>query len=526
MAVGSSMWPRPERCGVLVCTIVMAFIFVGIAAGRCTCIQGLPRSKRTDASPATGYFVPGLNKTGWDVLHVVGSPNYTPDQQMFAAGYVEGFLTAKQISDWYTNYDANQFHTKPVSDGLRNYLTQQLSWARAMSEKMKHTSDYWMHVSLILQQFDGLVAGYQASLLPHRNLSSFDLYLLNSAGDIEDLANLYPQPGMRRSFKPEAPLEFTDCSALITLLPKSADLFAGHTTWTDYYSMNRIYKHYSLPLTGAAAVNISFSSRPGMLSSKDDWYTMSSGLVSLETTNAVYNKSLYANVKPEGSLLCWQRAMLANRLAKTGKEWTDIFAQHNSGTYNNQWMVVNYNLFQAGRPLKAGTLHILEQIPGYTMSDDVTHVLASQGYWPSYNVPYFEWIYNISGWTEMLAKYGDNYSYAKCPRATIFRRPTYNDWQHDPLALNDPANGISSRYDLRGDIDKPAFAFGGIDSKATSSAMMINPERNMLALAISGPTHQQQTPFEWTAKWEDVHEGQPALWNFDWVVHDSNANRS
>jgi hypothetical protein len=28
--------------------------------------------------------------------------------------------------------------------------------------------------------------------------------------------------------------------------------------------------------------------------------------------------------------------MLANRLAKTGKEWTDIFAQHNSGTYNNQ----------------------------------------------------------------------------------------------------------------------------------------------------------------------------------------------
>jgi hypothetical protein len=46
---------------------------------------------------------------------------------------------------------------------------------------------------------------------------------------------------------------------------------------TDYYSMNRIYKHYSLPITGAAAVNISFSSRPGMLSSKDDWYTMSSG---------------------------------------------------------------------------------------------------------------------------------------------------------------------------------------------------------------------------------------------------------
>ncbi len=41
-------------------------------------------------------------------------------------------------------------------------------------------------------------------------------------------------------------------------------------------------------------------------------------------------------------------------------------------------MVLNYNLFQAGRPLKAGTLHILEQIPGYTMSDDVTYVHEDQ----------------------------------------------------------------------------------------------------------------------------------------------------
>ena len=45
---------------------------------------------------------------------------------------------------------------------------------------------------------------------------------------------------------------------------------------------------------------------------------------------------LGCRIQTQGSLLCWQRAMLANRLAKTGKEWTDIFAQHNSGTYNNQ----------------------------------------------------------------------------------------------------------------------------------------------------------------------------------------------
>jgi hypothetical protein len=40
-------------------------------------------------------------------------------------------------------------------------------------------------------------------------------------------------------------------------------------------------------------------------------------------------------------------------------------------------MVVDYNRFQAGQPLKAGTLHILEQIPGYTMSDDVTYASSA-----------------------------------------------------------------------------------------------------------------------------------------------------
>jgi hypothetical protein len=42
--------------------------------------------------------------------------------------------------------------------------------------------------------------------------------------------------------------------------------------------------------------------------------------------------------------------MLANRLAKTGKEWTDIFAQHNSGTYNNQVCVSFYYSLLTNNP--------------------------------------------------------------------------------------------------------------------------------------------------------------------------------
>lgn len=44
------------------------------------------------------------------------------------------------------------------------------------------------------------------------------------------------------------------------------------------------------------------------------------------------------------------------------------------------------------------------------------------GYWPSYNVPYFEKVYNMSGYPEVVAKMGTDFSYQLAPRAKIFRR--------------------------------------------------------------------------------------------------------
>ena len=44
------------------------------------------------------------------------------------------------------------------------------------------------------------------------------------------------------------------------------------------------------------------------------------------------------------------------------------------------------------------------------------------GYWASYNVPYFEKVYNMSGYPEVVAKMGTDFSYQLAPRAKIFRR--------------------------------------------------------------------------------------------------------
>jgi hypothetical protein len=95
---------------------------------------------------------------------------------------------------------------------------------------------------------------------------------------------------------------------------------------------------------------IAFSSYPGNLFSTDDWYTTSAGLAVTETTIDNHNTTLWQHVLPT-SVLTWLRTMVANRLAKTGPDWAAAFALHNSGTYNNEFHVVDYNAFAASKQL-------------------------------------------------------------------------------------------------------------------------------------------------------------------------------
>ena len=43
------------------------------------------------------------------------------------------------------------------------------------------------------------------------------------------------------------------------------------------------------------------------------------------------------------SVLSWQRVRVANLMASNGSEWVAHFKRHNSGTYNNQYMVTDLN---------------------------------------------------------------------------------------------------------------------------------------------------------------------------------------
>uniref|UniRef100_A0A2D4KS15 Phospholipase B-like n=1 Tax=Micrurus paraensis TaxID=1970185 RepID=A0A2D4KS15_9SAUR len=143
----------------------------------------------------------------------------------------------------------------------------------------------------------------------------------------------------------------------------------------------------------------------------------------METTIGNNNNKLWKFIKPDNSVLEWLRNIVANRLARTGAEWATIFEKFNSGTYNNQWMIVDYKTFVPGMVApQRGLLAVLEQIPGMVITADMTKLLYQEGYWASYNVPYFQDIFNTSGLPALVQKYGDWFTYEKTPRAQIFRR--------------------------------------------------------------------------------------------------------
>ena len=53
---------------------------------------------------------------------------------------------------------------------------------------------------------------------------------------------------------------------------------------------------------------------------------------------------------------------IANAMATSGREWAEIIAHNNSGTYNNQYMVVDLKLFTPGQELRPDLLWVIEQV--------------------------------------------------------------------------------------------------------------------------------------------------------------------
>lgn len=481
--------------------------------------------------------------TGWDVLELVspdrswghgGSATANDTLLAYAAGFGEGFATASRIASHYANVVSHYGGSLPAA--LMEYATAQAAYIRG--RQRSDPDIYWYQATLLLAMADGLYDGYTFSGAPA--LSRSEIFLLNYMAEWGDILSVVNASGFPQSNFSNLSLAgvlaalvpTSHCSASIKVTPTLSELYTAHTTWFEYRTMTRIFKHYSLRFAHAKPMEVSFPSYPGALSSIDDFYSTPQFSV-LETTNPVFVPKNSSCVNAS-SVPTWMRAVLANTLATSGSSWAELFVRDNSGVYNNQWLVVDYSIFTPGMPLPDGLLWCVEVLPCYSHAQDITQYLRAEGQFASYNMPLFPGIRDLSGTTAMEARFGDVFSHKECPRAKIFRRDLpgalsladvqkimrSNDWEHDPLSQGYADFQIAARHDLDvpgGNLSTPCCG-GATDSKVTS--VKLRASRRSTAVAY-GPPYLKVPPLDLNTSARcagGTWKGMPDIFRFDWTV--------
>lgn len=539
-----------------------------------------PLLATTDFLPseaAHGHWNNTYSTLGWSFLEVHSNPDLDDASAAFAAGFFEGFATAEMLEQHAVNTGVLSL-ARTMPDKLRSFISQNNEWVDLqvrMGSKSESMADrvYWHQVFLIQQQVAGLYKGYRKGRSDRRAaggvftlaapLTKEELVLINMAGDLEDLSALM---GKDHHSATDLNEQFGKghCSALLRLVDGNRDMFVSQETWSDLNSMLRIFKLYDLPYSSngtlhnavVPATRSSFSSYPGTLFSGDDFYVLSSGLVVQETTIGNSANVLNKEYVSPMTLLEWQRNIVANRLAASGSDWCGILQKYNSGTYNNQFMIVDYNLFTPGVELVANTFTLCEQVPGYVRTNDLSAKLQADRYFGSYNVAYDPFIRSVSGTDEAVKKQGPWFGYDTTARAKIFQRdaPQIKDlagmmklmrscnYKHDPLSTQmdtceflsmkncSPAYTAENCIATRGDLNPrdgvwglPSFAQRNhVATDAKISSFSTFDKKSLQSFIVAGPTDSEgQIPgFKWSTSpyAHTPHLGMPDdMSKFPWV---------
>ena len=502
---------------------------------------------------ASATYKNSYETKGWDFLTIASyskdDNKYSDSNKAYAMGYVEGIINNEKIYQIHRNllYFSYYKEGNKFPDNLKEYLSLNLDYMKKKSLENKDKDVYWEHVYYIYQQMLGLYDGYNSACPENKKIGFIDFQLVVANADMEDAIN-YKDKSRRPNFKNMTSDEIrlytdlhTHCSAMVKTANDFSDIWFGHNTWTTYGAMIRTFKEYKLVTNSKKEKSkvVVFSSYPGSLSSVDDFYYTDSHLVVMETTNSNLNDTLYDLLSPE-TLFTWVRVILANRLASSGEEWINLFKRENSGTYNNQFLVLNLNKVDLNKKeIKDKALMIIEQLPQFTESGDITPFLR-RGYWPSFNIPFFKSIYEKAGYIETIKEKPDlydSYDYSGSNRPKIFRREQsnvnsiedfkkimrYNNYKTDPSSKKNAAWTIASRYDLNTEGIGKNLCYGAIDVKFISVKELL--EGNDIVHIISGPTNDNGLPtFSWktTKCYESTpdrwfHEDVVETWDFPWI---------
>jgi len=481
--------------------------------------------------------------SGWMYLEISTKESAEDYLQAEAAGILEGYLTKTFITEAYKEFFANDVCKSHPEKCLWIEGRFRENWDWMQTQILTNWADpYWYQVSHVVNQIQGMKKGLLMKKLDEKpDASKLDVFdydlgvlLLNLQADFWDLVTQYdvihgggPEEGTDKT-SPSKP----SCSVLIKYLPEENDVLVAHNTWHEYRAMTyKVIKRYELNYHSAMGELIpghttSMSSYAGSVASLDDFYLISSGLAATETSLFVYDSAVLANLSATGIVYEPFRVLLANRMAKNSAEWQDIFKRYNSGTYNNQWMVLDYNKIKEGS--EEGLLTVSEQLPGMFIAKDQTKKLKDDGYWSSYNRAFYSEIFEKSGAPEMVTKFGDWFTHKDTPRAKIFRREQKkvqdteslmslmrsNNYESDEYSKVDgcspsriPAAAIANRLDISDPEGNCTFAnfdwmvghspYGALDAKVARLSASIP---DLVFKAVAGPTHSEDLkPFKWTS---------------------------
>ncbi|KAF4679367.1 hypothetical protein FOZ63_007967, partial [Perkinsus olseni] len=314
---------------------------------------GLVNATWMDTQETTG--------TGRLVISTNHHPGATDRDFFYAMGLVEGYLTCRRV----IQHMYNMIWSKPRRDPRAyTFLNSQYMFMREQAAEKHGDDPFWFNVRMQLARLDGMMeglvrrqqhairdkeVGFESwAYMPVTFLVLYELNSNSEIGEIESAVTteVQKEDPLRISRYPMA--EETKCSALIKLTHD--DLIVSHNTWTTYTEMLRVYKSFSFPHVQHSSIRsrqLSMSSYPGYFSSTDDWLiTHDTQLAITETTTeSVSVRLLQEKVRPL-SVTTVIRSVVATLMAAGGRDWYNTFSRHNSGTYNNQWMIVDFNQFR------------------------------------------------------------------------------------------------------------------------------------------------------------------------------------
>lgn len=238
----------------------------------------------------------------------------------YLTGFLEGFEYFQDMENHYMNIFITIYNSKPLNEKTSNYIKDQLEYANKVVNLTKLTDPLYSEaLDTSLNQMNGLYDGYfsrkkNSPKGSYNNISNIflspiidnndykedilltkeNVYLLSMLGDLEDLDIAFNQNPKKDDHEDYTKKQCTIIGRLVYENGKVNDLIVSHNTHNIYSLMNRVYKNYDLNLKFSNSnkwINgYKFTSRPGDLNSKDDFYTTTANLVVVETSLEILNK--------------------------------------------------------------------------------------------------------------------------------------------------------------------------------------------------------------------------------------------